>query len=84
MTKDDIKGKIREFITETFLIGDESENFNDSDSFMATGIIDSTGVLEVTTFLESEFEITIEDEDMTPANLDSVNNLVDFVTRKAS
>jgi acyl carrier protein len=78
----DVKQKIRDFIAETFLIGDEKDSFDNGDSFMATGIVDSTGVLEITVFLESEFEITIEDDEMTPSNLDSVNNLASFVMRK--
>ena len=81
-TQDEIKTKVRDFIAETFLIGEEKDSFDDSDSFMATGIIDSTGILEVISFLETEYEMTIEDDEMTPSNLDSVNNLVNFVSRK--
>ena len=76
------KGQIRDFIAETFLIGDEKDSFDNADSFMATGIVDSTGILEITVYLETEFDISIDDEEMTPSNLDSVNNLTGFVTRK--
>lgn len=78
----EIKTKIREFIAETFLIGDEKDSFDNADSFMATGIVDSTGVLEITVYLESEFNMSVEDDEMTPSNLDSVNNLAGFVARK--
>ena len=82
MTQTDTKQKLRNFITETFLMGDESEKLNDSESFMQTGIVDSTGVLELASFVEQEFSITIEDDEMTPSNLDSIDNLANFVTRK--
>ena len=81
-TETEIIQKIRDFIAETFLIGDEKDSFNNADSFMATGIVDSTGILEIVGFLESEFEMTVEDEEMTPSNLDSVSNLVEFIIRK--
>ncbi len=73
---------IRSFIYETYFFGDESETFADSDSFMEKGIIDSTGVLEMTAYLEKKYEITIDDDDLIPVNLDSVDNLIGFITRK--
>ena len=48
------------------------------------GIIDSTGILEVIFFLEENFGIKVEDEEMVPENLDSIDNLVAFVARKAA
>ena len=81
-TETEIIQKIRDFIAETFLIGDEKDSFENADSFMATGIVDSTGILEIVGFLESEFEMTVEDEEMTPSNLDSVDNLTGYVMRK--
>ncbi len=82
LTETEMKQKIRDFIAETFLIGDEQDSFENTDSFMATGIVDSTGILEVVGFIESEYEMTVEDDEMTPSNLDSVNNLTEFVIRK--
>lgn len=83
MTADNaIQTEIRQFIVETFLFGDESDPFSDSDSFMQKGIIDSTGVLELTSFLEERFEITVDDEEMKPENLDSIENLVKYIEQK--
>jgi acyl carrier protein len=80
---DTAKKELKTFILETFLFGDESGAFESSDSFMEKGIIDSTGVLELISFLEQNYGITVEDEEMIPANLDSIDNLVAFVQRKA-
>ncbi len=71
---------IKEFIIENFLFGEESD-LNDDTSFLEEGIIDSTGVLELIEFLEEEFEIEIDDEDMIPENLDSLNNLEKFIAK---
>ncbi len=77
-----LRKDLREFIVESFLLGDDSEELNDTDSFMQKGIIDSTGVLELAAFVEEKYEIKVEDEDMVPANLDSIENLAGFISGK--
>ena len=78
-----IEQEIRQFIIDNFLFGDSERNFSNDDSFLEQGIIDSTGVLELVMFVEDKYDITIEDNELIPANLDSVNNLVQFIDRKA-
>ena len=77
-----IRSSLREFVVETFFVGDDAADFEDTDSFMEKGIIDSTGVLELTSFLEERYEIHVEDEEMIPDNLDSISNLVAFIGKK--
>ena len=76
-----MKEKIREFIVENFLFGEDG-NLKDETSFLDEGIIDSTGILELVSFLEEEFSITVEDEDLVPENLDSINNVVSYLEKK--
>lgn len=78
----EVKSIIRNFIQENFLIGRSKNQFDDDTSFLDTGIIDSTGMLELIAFLEEEFSIEILDEELVPENLDSVNRVVTFVGRK--
>ena len=78
---DIIKGKVRAFIVENFLFG-KDDNLNDDTSFLDEGIIDSTGILELVSFIEEEFSISVEDEDLVPENLDSINNAVAYVDKK--
>ena len=73
--------KIRTFIVENFYVTNP-ESLVDSASLMDSGIIDSTGVLELITFIESEFNIQIANDEMVPANLDSVESIDAFVRRK--
>ena len=54
------------------------------DSFTERGIVDSTGVLELVAFLEEKFQVKVEDEDLIPANLDSINNLLLYLKKKQS
>ena len=79
---DEIKEKIKTFIVNNFLLGVNSGNLNDSDSFLEKGIVDSTGILEVVSFIEESFSIKVEDEELLPDNLDSINHLVNFVQKK--
>jgi acyl carrier protein len=73
--------EIRDYIVSNFLFGDES-SLKDDTSFMESGILDSTGVLELVTFLESTFAIKVKDQEMVPENLDSLNRVSTFVARK--
>jgi len=78
----DIRNKLKEFIIDNFMMGREDEELTDSGSLLELGIIDSTGVLELVSFLEGEFEFTIDDEELIPENLDSVEHLIKFIERK--
>ena len=77
-----IEQQLRDYILENFLFTDDQSALNSEDSFLEKGIIDSTGILEVIYFIEDEFSIKINDEEMLPENLDSVKNIVNFVTQK--
>ena len=77
-----IEGKIKEFILTAFLFTSDPECLADDTSFLENGIIDSTGVLEIVGFLEETFGIKVEDNDITPENLDSVLRIVAYVNKK--
>ena len=77
----EVKEKVKTFIRESFLF-DSKAQLEDGDSLLEKGIIDSTGVLEMVLYLEEEFGIKIEDEELIPENLDSVLNIEALVKRK--
>lgn len=76
--------KIRAFIFDNFLFDAEEDALENDTSFLEQGIIDSTGVLELVDWLEEEFAISVADEELIPENLDSVNLLSAYITRKTS
>ena len=76
-----MKEKVREFIVDNFLFGEDG-NLKDDTSFLDEGIIDSTGILELVSYLEEEFSITVEDEDLIPENFDSINYVVSYLKKK--
>jgi len=82
--KPDIHQRLRTFIVNNFLFGDESGRFSftDDDSFQERGIVDSTGILELVCHLQEEYRIQIEDAELVPDNLDSVSKVAGFVERK--
>ena len=76
-----LKDKIREFVVENFLFG-KDDGLKDDTSFLDEGIIDSTGILELVSFLEEEFDIAVEDEELIPENLDSIANVTAYLEKK--
>jgi acyl carrier protein len=78
----DMRHDLRRFITENFLPFSGLEAFEDGDSLLENGIIDSTGVLELLEFIEETYSIQVEDHEVIPENLDSVDDLAAFITRK--
>ncbi|MEK6749936.1 MAG: acyl carrier protein [Pseudomonadota bacterium] len=73
---------IVDYILQNFLFSDDRSLINPDDSFLAKGIIDSTGIMELIFFIEDQFGVKISDEEMIPENLDSVTRIVKFVARK--
>lgn len=71
--------ELRKFVTDNFMFGKPYSGFADGDSFLERGIIDSTAVLELIAFLEERYAIKLQDRDLIPDNLDSVNGLARFV-----
>lgn len=79
-----VESKLRRYILESFLFTDDEAALDSSASFMGAGILDSTGIMEVIVFIEDEFSLSVEDHEMVPENLDSVEQIVAFVERKKS
>lgn len=73
--------RIRDFVVGNFFV---STPLSDDESLLDQGIIDSTGVLEVVAFIETEFGITVRDEEMLPENLDSIAKIAAYVRRKTA
>ena len=74
--------EIREFIVANFLFGQEGQGIAADQSFLESGIIDSTGLLELVSFVEQKYGISIGDRELVPENLDSLQNISQFVSRK--
>jgi acyl carrier protein len=77
----EIAGKVRTFITSNFYVPVPAE-LGDETSLLDSGVVDSTGVLEVISFLENEFGIEVADEEMLPDNLDSIAKIAAYVQKK--
>ena len=81
MDPEELKSQIRSFVLANFYVADPAQAA-DGRSLLEQGIIDSTGVLEIISFVESTFGITVEDEEMVPQNLDSIDGIARFVLGK--
>jgi acyl carrier protein len=74
--------EIRAFLADIFFLGEDPASLSGDKSLITAGVIDSTGVLELVGFLEEEYGIRINDDELLPENLDTVENIVNFVSRK--
>ena len=81
MSSVSIAQQVRSFLVENFLMGQEY-SFGDDDSFLENGIIDSTGVLQLVAFLQETYGITVDEGELRPENLDSIDNISAYVSRK--
>lgn len=77
-----IQDQVRAFVVQNFLFGNAEAVLDGDTSFLDTRIIDSTGILELVAFLEETYGLRIEDHELEPANLDSLNRIAAFVERK--
>jgi acyl carrier protein len=76
-----VEDRVRAFIIEYFYVTDPSSLRNDM-SLIESGLVDSTGMMGVILFIETEFGITIADRETTPENLDSIERIAAFIERK--
>ncbi|MCC7124831.1 MAG: acyl carrier protein [Acidobacteria bacterium] len=79
---DTVKSDIKSFIISNFLFGNEGKGIADNQSFLESGLIDSTGMLELVSFIESQYGISVADRELVPENLDSLDNISAYVARK--
>ena len=80
-TSNPVAQRVRRFIAENFFVSDPSLLADDA-SLITEGVVDSTGLLEVIAFLESEYGISVLDQEMVPDNLETVGRISAFVERK--
>jgi acyl carrier protein len=76
-----LEAQLKQFVVDNFLFGNQN-GFKNDHSFLERGIIDSTGILELICHLEKTYQIKVQDSELVPDNLDSVNRLAAFVLRK--
>lgn len=81
MVQDAQRDTLRQFVIENFLFG-EPGSLSDHDSFLEKGIIDSTGIMQLISFVERHYGIKVADSELVEQNFDSINKLVEFLSRK--
>lgn len=79
--QDPTRASVRAFILESFYVAD-ARSLGDDVSLLASGVLDSTGVLEVVAFIEERFGVKVDDEELVPENLDSIGCIARFIGRK--
>lgn len=73
---------LRTFIEKNILYSSDGFPYTDETSFLENGIVDSTSVLELVSFIEEQFHITIKDSEVIPENFDSISCLSKYIRNK--
>jgi acyl carrier protein len=74
--------QVRAFVVSNYLFGQDGRLPADHDSLIESGVVDSTGILELIEFLEETFGISVDDTETVPDNLGSVAGITAFVGSK--
>ena len=82
ISHDQIKKGVKKFIAQKLFFNSASFTMDDKTSFLESGIIDSTGILELIDFLQQEYQIKILDDEMLPENLDTLDNIATYIMKK--
>jgi len=80
----DVKGDMRSFLEENFLYMHPNVELSDSDDFLALGIIDSLGFVELVEEVQSRYGLSIDDVEITEENFGSIDAIAKFVASKQS
>jgi acyl carrier protein len=81
MHKDEVRKIVREFILKEFLF-DETKHLDDRQSLLESGVIDSTGVLDLIGYLQQKFNVEFLDNELIADNFDSVDRITEFLVSR--
>jgi acyl carrier protein len=81
MRAEDVRTIVHEYIQKEFIF-DKSQKLNDDQSLLGSGVLDSTGVLELIGFLQEQFQVDFLDSDLVADNFDSVNRISEFLSKR--
>lgn len=76
--------RIRDFVLKSIVFRTNEDGIDNRESLIESGLMDSTSILDLVSFLEAEFHIDIDDQDIVPENLESIAAIADYVDRKRS
>lgn len=79
---DEIADKLRSYVAKNLLFSGDHFGYSDNASFLDEGIIDSLGIIELVTYVESHFGVSVLDHEMIPDNFDSIAQLSSYIHRK--
>jgi len=78
------KEKIRQFIEKNIIVSREEARFCDNDNIFELGIVSSLFAMKVLNYVQAEFNIAVDSDDMELENFCSVENILQFIERKRS
>jgi acyl carrier protein len=76
--------QLKEYISSNLLFSENGYPYPDDASFLEEGIVDSVGIMELVAFIEENMNVSVEDQEITPDNFDSITKLAAYIQRKSA
>ncbi len=80
----ELKEKIRKFIESNLVVFEDEAEFNDSDNIFEMGFVNSLFAMKLVNYIEEDFGIVVENDDLEISNFNSVNRITEFIESKKS
>jgi acyl carrier protein len=77
---DDRKTKIKEFLSKFF----RNHELKDDEDIFSLGFVNSLLAMQLVSFVEKEFKVTIEDDDLDLDNFRTVNSIDSLIAGKSA
>lgn len=78
----ELKEKIRKFIESNLVVFEDEAEFNDSDNIFEMGFVNSLFAMKLVSYIEQEFDIEVDNDDLEISNFSSVDRIVEYVEKK--
>ena len=82
MTEQEIIARTRAYVVENFLYMRQDFHFEDGDSLLTRGVIDSLGVMELVEFVNTQFEVRVDPAEITEENFGTLTGIARYVVGK--
>jgi acyl carrier protein len=82
MSRDELIARIKQFVIDNFLLGEDEDQLEIEGSLLEQGVLDSTGVIELVSFVEEEYGIEVPDQDVVPDHFGSISGLAAYILQR--
>ena len=77
----EVKDSIAQYIAESVMPGTPVDKILNSQSLFEDGVVDSLGLQQILVFIEDEYDIEVDEDDLVPENFENLEGMARLVSR---